>query len=203
MAPRPTAPPRTDQHDSVCGADCPANAASQSKAGNPTDCVMDMLPPESERKSPLTKAQRRAVREAALAVKQAALPTKHYGVIVADPEWRSPRNVFGTVGTAEPSARAAFRSFLVHWDDQYPLHHRAIDQSLREGKNSPQNRPQFGLKRLNRQNIFGFERPRGRRDTLYCSPFFDSISHPIGQDPMILCINAQAASSGDLAQGFR
>src|SRR6516162_7384681 len=32
------------------------------------------------------------------------------------------------------------------WDDQYPLHHRAIDQSLREGKNSPQNRPQFGLK---------------------------------------------------------
>ena len=73
----------------------------------------------------------------------------------------------------------------------------------REGKNSPQNRPQFGLKRLNRQNIFGFERPRGRRDTLYCSPFFDSISHPIGQDPMILCINAQAASSGDLAQGFR
>jgi hypothetical protein len=31
---------------------------------------------------------------------------------------------------------------------------------------------------------------------------FDSISHPIGQDPMILCINAQAASSGDLAQGF-
>src|SRR6516162_10289148 len=22
------------------------------------------------------------------------------------------------------------------WDDQYPLHHRAIDQSLREGKNS-------------------------------------------------------------------
>src|SRR6516165_1664161 len=23
------------------------------------------------------------------------------------------------------------------WDDQYPLHHRAIDQSLREGKNSP------------------------------------------------------------------
>src|SRR6516162_586814 len=85
------------------------------------------------------------------------------------------------------------------WDDQYPLHHRAIDQSLREGKNSPQNRPQFGLKLLNRQNIFGFERPRGRRDTLYCSPFFDSISHPIGQDPMILCINAQAASSGDLA----
>ena len=32
-----------------------------------------------------------------------------------------------------------------------------------------------------------------------CSPFFDSISHPIGQDPMIV---AQAASSGDLAQGF-
>src|SRR6516165_5958565 len=86
------------------------------------------------------------------------------------------------------------------WDDQYPLHHWAIDQSLSRGENSPQNRPQFGLKRLNRQNIFGFERPRGRRDTLYCSPFFDSISHPIGQDPMILCINAQAASSGDLAK---
>ena len=30
----------------------------------------------------------------------------------------------------------------------------------------------------------------------------NTISHPIGQDPMILCINAQAASSGDLAQGF-
>jgi hypothetical protein len=46
------------------------------------------------------------------------------------------------------------------------------------------------------------------RDTLnILFPFFDlrenqTISHPIGQDPMILCINAQAASSGDLAQGF-
>ena len=89
------------------------------------------------------------------------------------------------------------------WDDQYLYTIGPLIKVSREGKNSPQNRPQFGLKRLNRQNIFGFERPRGRRDTLYCSPFFDSISHPIGQDPMILCINAQAASSGDLAQGFR
>ena len=30
--------------------------------------------------------------------------------------------------------------------DLYPLHHPDIDQSPREGKNSPQNRPQLGLK---------------------------------------------------------
>jgi N6-adenosine-specific RNA methylase IME4 len=34
------------------------------------------------------KAERRAEREAELATKQAALPDKRYGVIVADPEWR-------------------------------------------------------------------------------------------------------------------
>jgi N6-adenosine-specific RNA methylase IME4 len=34
------------------------------------------------------KAERRAGREAELAAKQAALPNKRYGVIVADPEWR-------------------------------------------------------------------------------------------------------------------
>jgi len=34
------------------------------------------------------KAERRAAREAALAARQAALPDKRYGVIVADPEWR-------------------------------------------------------------------------------------------------------------------
>jgi N6-adenosine-specific RNA methylase IME4 len=42
---------------------------------------------ESERKS-LTKAQRRAMREVALAARQAALPDKRCGVILADPEWR-------------------------------------------------------------------------------------------------------------------
>ncbi len=36
----------------------------------------------------LTKAERRAAREVELAAKQTALPTKRYGVIVADPEWR-------------------------------------------------------------------------------------------------------------------
>lgn len=35
-----------------------------------------------------TKAERRATREADLAAKQAALPDKRYGVILADPEWR-------------------------------------------------------------------------------------------------------------------
>ena len=35
-----------------------------------------------------TKAERRAKRELELATKQTALPTKRYGVIVADPEWR-------------------------------------------------------------------------------------------------------------------
>ena len=35
-----------------------------------------------------TKAERRAERELELAGKQAALPQKRYGVIVADPEWR-------------------------------------------------------------------------------------------------------------------
>ena len=34
------------------------------------------------------KQQRRAQREAELGAKQLALPDKHYGVIVADPEWR-------------------------------------------------------------------------------------------------------------------
>ena len=37
---------------------------------------------------PFTKAEHRAAREAELAAKQAALPDKRYGVIVADPEWR-------------------------------------------------------------------------------------------------------------------
>lgn len=36
----------------------------------------------------VTKAERRAERELELASKQTALPTKRYGVIVADPEWR-------------------------------------------------------------------------------------------------------------------
>ena len=35
-----------------------------------------------------TKADRHAARESELAAKQLALPTKRYGVIVADPEWR-------------------------------------------------------------------------------------------------------------------
>jgi N6-adenosine-specific RNA methylase IME4 len=35
-----------------------------------------------------TKSERRAAREAELAARQAALPDKRYGVIVADPEWR-------------------------------------------------------------------------------------------------------------------
>jgi N6-adenosine-specific RNA methylase IME4/ParB-like chromosome segregation protein Spo0J len=35
-----------------------------------------------------TKADRRAERERELASKQTALPSRHYGVIVADPEWR-------------------------------------------------------------------------------------------------------------------
>jgi N6-adenosine-specific RNA methylase IME4 len=35
-----------------------------------------------------TKAERRAQREHELSAKQAALPAKRYGVIVADPEWR-------------------------------------------------------------------------------------------------------------------
>lgn len=43
---------------------------------------------ESAEKSRTTKAERRAEREAELASKQTALPTKRYGVIVADPEWR-------------------------------------------------------------------------------------------------------------------
>lgn len=34
------------------------------------------------------KAERRALREAALGLKQRALPQRRYGVIVADPEWR-------------------------------------------------------------------------------------------------------------------
>ena len=50
--------------------------------------AVEIPTPDTSRKSPLTKAQRRAVREAALATKQAALPDKRYGVIVADPEWR-------------------------------------------------------------------------------------------------------------------
>jgi N6-adenosine-specific RNA methylase IME4 len=36
----------------------------------------------------VTKAERRAEREAELAAKQTALPSQRYGVIVADPEWR-------------------------------------------------------------------------------------------------------------------
>jgi len=44
--------------------------------------------PESGAKSPTTKAERRAERERELASKQADLPTKRYGVVVADPEWR-------------------------------------------------------------------------------------------------------------------
>jgi N6-adenosine-specific RNA methylase IME4 len=38
--------------------------------------------------NPRTKAERRAQRELDLSARQAALPAKHYGVIVADPEWR-------------------------------------------------------------------------------------------------------------------
>jgi len=43
---------------------------------------------ESADKVRTTKSERRAQRELELAGKQAALPQKHYGVIVADPEWR-------------------------------------------------------------------------------------------------------------------
>jgi N6-adenosine-specific RNA methylase IME4 len=44
--------------------------------------------PKDGPRGPRTKAEKRAVREAELAVKQIALPDKHYGVILADPEWR-------------------------------------------------------------------------------------------------------------------
>jgi N6-adenosine-specific RNA methylase IME4/Trp operon repressor len=43
---------------------------------------------ESVSNDTLTKSERRAEKETALAAKQAALPTKRYGVILADPEWR-------------------------------------------------------------------------------------------------------------------
>ena len=39
-------------------------------------------------KASVDKAERRAERERELAAKQTALPTKKYGVIIADPEWR-------------------------------------------------------------------------------------------------------------------
>ncbi len=42
----------------------------------------------SDEASPPTKSERRARREADLAARQTALPTKRYGVILADPEWR-------------------------------------------------------------------------------------------------------------------
>jgi N6-adenosine-specific RNA methylase IME4 len=48
---------------------------------------MDIIHEEPPRKL-LSKAERRAARESELAAKQAALPDKRYGVIVADPEWR-------------------------------------------------------------------------------------------------------------------
>lgn len=45
--------------------------------------------PQSGGKIPApTKAEKRAARETELAAKQTALPTKRYGVILADPEWR-------------------------------------------------------------------------------------------------------------------
>jgi N6-adenosine-specific RNA methylase IME4 len=48
------------------------------------------LRPKGQKSEPkrLTKAEKRAEREAELAAKQIALPVKRYGVIVADPEWR-------------------------------------------------------------------------------------------------------------------
>jgi N6-adenosine-specific RNA methylase IME4 len=46
------------------------------------------LAKERERLPILAKKRRRAEREVELAGKQLALPTKKYGVIVADPEWR-------------------------------------------------------------------------------------------------------------------
>src|SRR6516165_699555 len=42
------------------------------------------------------------------------------------------------------------------WDDQYPLHHRAIDQSLREGKNS--GRSDSRLVQISSRN-FHYQRP--------------------------------------------
>lgn len=45
-------------------------------------------PYENPVPTPRTKAEKRAVREAELAAKQTALPSKRYGVILADPEWR-------------------------------------------------------------------------------------------------------------------
>ena len=50
----------------------------------------DMSGPERPKNGPErpTKADRRAQRELDLASKQVALPNQHYGVIVADPEWR-------------------------------------------------------------------------------------------------------------------
>jgi N6-adenosine-specific RNA methylase IME4 len=44
--------------------------------------------PKNGEKVATTKAERRAERELELAAKQVGLPTKRYGVIVADPEWR-------------------------------------------------------------------------------------------------------------------
>jgi hypothetical protein len=53
--------------------------------------MRDTAGPKSDESGPdrTTKAERRVQRERELASKQAALPSQRYGVIVADPEWRS------------------------------------------------------------------------------------------------------------------
>ena len=45
-----------------------------------------------------------------------------------------------------PSIRITEPATPIPVPSEYPLHHPDIDQSPREGKNSPQNRPQLGLK---------------------------------------------------------
>jgi N6-adenosine-specific RNA methylase IME4 len=52
------------------------------------DLRKNSAPNAEKSRTSQTKAEKRAQRELDLASKQVALPTKHYGVIVADPEWR-------------------------------------------------------------------------------------------------------------------
>jgi hypothetical protein len=72
-------------------------------------------------------------------------PGRHEGAAVARsggqgrPTWGRPKGL--SLTEAPPRllhSATQFHPFsTLPWDDQYPLHHRAIDQSLREGNQIP------------------------------------------------------------------
>ena len=102
-----------------------AKLREQGKDATPTAVVRELAQGD--------KKERRSEREQALGAKQAALPSKRYGVILADPEWRFEPWARDRIGALCMSDRPS-RSFAQRTDEKPRPEDHGADHHADEGR---------------------------------------------------------------------